>query len=208
MGLSVKGFWKPPPAFRLGTPESALPSTSLSSSPPTFLALFFLGALRFLVTLARSPPPRVERDRAKLFSCACSCAASRASASSDDAERFTFFLAGSGEADGSVSPFSDTPLVAGRLLLAWLGPEEAATALRSAPETASKRASMSFLMASWTGLAWQAGGPARPSHLHDLPTVTAPFARSNRGRRGMPPGPGGPFCARWSRDRRLQVCRR
>lgn len=64
--LRLKGFWKPPTALRFLTPESALPLTSLSSSSRTFLALFFRGAFRFFTV--RSPPPRVVRPRARLFS--------------------------------------------------------------------------------------------------------------------------------------------
>lgn len=62
-----------------------------------------------------------------------------------------------------MSPFSDAPLAVGRLLLASSG----ATALRSAPETASNRASISFLMASCLDLAWreQVADRRRGPHL-------------------------------------------
>lgn len=141
-GLRLKGFMKPPPAFLFLTSPSPDP-TSLSSSAPTFLALFLRGAafaFGFLGALALSLPPRVLRLRARLFSWAWSWAARRASASSTDDERLAFFLAGSGEASGSVSPASDVAWLAERLVGAGSGGE--------APETASKRPSMSFLMAS------------------------------------------------------------
>lgn len=137
----MNGFWNPPPAFRFG----ASPLTSLSSSELTFLALFLRGAFCFL-TVFFSLPPRVERPRARLFSWAWSLAARRASASSTDEERLAFFLAGSGEAEGSVEPMSEVPLVAARLFGDGSGSETGADSVLTA-EMASKRASISSLMA-------------------------------------------------------------
>lgn len=144
-GLRLKGFIKPPPAFLFLTTPSP-DSTSLSSLASTFLELFLRGAaFCFLdaLALALSPPPRVLRLRAKLFSWACSWAAKRASASSTDDERLAFFLAGSGDAERSVSPASEVAWLADLLIGAGSGSGA------DAPEKASKRASMSFLMAAW-----------------------------------------------------------
>lgn len=64
-GLRLNGFWKPPPdRFFFGS----APSTSLSSSDLTFLALFFRGTFFFLVAFLSVPPPRVDLLRARLFS--------------------------------------------------------------------------------------------------------------------------------------------
>lgn len=143
--LRVKGFWKPPPAFRFGVPDASLASTSLSSSGDTFLELVFRGA--FFLGFGVPPflsPPRVERPRARLFSWACSCAASRASASSTESDRLAFFLTGSGEADGSVS---ETPLVAERLFGEGSGTVEGGSTAASALML-SKRSSINLLMAT------------------------------------------------------------
>ena len=136
------------PAFLFGGAESPLPSRSLSSASAIRVALFFLGARFFLMPLGLSPP-RVERARAKLFSWACSCAARRASASSTDEERLAFFLTGSGVTEPSESSWSYEPLVADRLWGEGSGTDDGGTGPASAPETASKRSSISFLIASY-----------------------------------------------------------
>lgn len=63
-----------------------------------------------------------------------------------DEDRLTFFLAGSGEAEASSK--SEAPLADDRLLLDASGRGEGGASSASAPETASKRSSISFLIAS------------------------------------------------------------
>jgi hypothetical protein len=113
------------------------------------LALFWRfdgAAFFFLTTLDRSPPPRVVRLRARLFSCAWSCAARRASASSIDCDRFAFFLAGSGDAEGSVPSMSEVPFAA-RLVgyeSTWGGGESSSFAAWTMSKRSSIRALMAF----------------------------------------------------------------